>query len=288
MERKNAAEVIVEAILNMLEKGVSPWHQPWKNGAAVSVNGNVYRGINAILLSFQPYEDNRWITYKRAIALGGRVKKGEKSFPVVFWSFIEKKEKNEKGEIEIKKVPLLRYYNVFNVEQCEGLELPENPVFNSENSPIEEAEKVWEGYENKPSLTFNKSLAYYSPAGDYISIPQIEQFCTSEEYYGTLFHEAVHSTGAKNRLNRFTNADTFGSESYGKEELIAEIGAQILCQSVGITRTLENAAAYCKSWCKAIKEMPAISIVSAAGQAQKAADLILGIKEENAEENAEE
>ena len=285
MEKKNiAAEIIANKIIEMLEKGVSPWHQPWKNGGAMSVNGNYYRGINAILLSFQPYKDNRWLTFNKVREFGGKVKKGEKSFPVVFWQFILKHEKNEKGEVEVKKIPFLKVYNVFNVEQCEGLKFQERKVFNMDNSPIEEAEKIWEGYEGKPLLYNNPCEAYYQPFSDCISIPEITQFNSAEEYYGTLFHEAIHSTGAKHRLDRLTY-DTFGSEKYGKEELVAEIGSQILCQSIGITKTLENSAAYCKSWCKAIKSMPATAIISAASQAQKAVDLILGVKftEETAE-----
>jgi antirestriction protein ArdC len=219
--------------------------------------------------------------------MGGFVKKGEKSLPAVFWQFIDKKEKQDDGSITIKKIPFLRVYNVFNVEQCEGLKLPENKEFNRDNSPIEEAENVWKNYANKPLLSNNPSRAYYAPGSDYISIPKIGQFESAEEYYSTLFHEAIHSTGAKKRLDRFGENDTFGSEGYGKEELVAEIGAQILCQYCGITRTLENAAAYCKSWCSAIKAMPATAIISAASQAQKAVDLILGIKFEE-EEKAEE
>lgn len=278
MEKKNyAAEAIANTIITMLEKGVAPWKMPWKNGGAMSVNGNYYRGINAILLSWQDYNDNRWLTFNKVKQLGGKVKKGEKSFPVVFWQFIVKNEKDENGDTIIKKIPFLRLYNVFNVEQCEGLKLPENKVFNDENNSIEEAEAVWHNYAGKPALCHNQSKAYYNMISDCISLPEMKQFNSSEEYYSTLFHEAVHSTGAKHRLDRLT-ADAFGSEKYGKEELVAEIGSAILCQSVGITQTLENSAAYCKSWCKAIKEMPATAIISAASQAQKAVDLILGVK----------
>ena len=278
MDKKNyAAEAIANTIITMLESGVAPWKMPWKNGGAMSINGNYYRGINAILLSWQNYNDNRWLTFNKVKQLGGKVKKGEKSFPVVFWQFIVKNEKDENGETIIKKIPFLRLYNVFNVEQCEGLKLPENKVFNAENNSIEEAENLWNNYAGKPALYHNQSRAFYNMSSDIISIPEMRQFDSAEEYYSTLFHEAVHSTGAKHRLDRLTS-DAFGSEKYGKEELVAEIGSALLCQSIGITQTLENSAAYCKSWCKAIKEMPETAIISAASQAQKAVDLILGVK----------
>ena len=276
MNKNYAAEAIANTIIAMLEKGVAPWKMPWKNGGAMSINGNYYRGINAILLSWQDYNDNRWLTFNKVKQFGGKVKKGEKSLPVVFWQFIVKTEKDENGDTIIKKIPFLRLYNVFNVEQCEGLKLPENKVFNAENNSIEEAEAVWHNYAGKPALYHNRSRAFYDMINDYISIPEMKQFDSAEEYYSTLFHEAVHSTGAKHRLDRL-DFDKFGSEKYGKEELVAEIGSAILCQSVGITQTLENSAAYCKSWCKAIKEMPATAIISAASQAQKAVDLILGV-----------
>ena len=285
MEKKNyAADAVAATIIAMLENGVSPWHQPWKNGAAMSINGNYYRGINAILLSWQNYDDNRWLTFQKVKSLGGHVKKGEKSLPVVFWQFIDKKKIQDDGTEKIEKMPFLRIYNVFNVEQCEGLNLPENKTIHLENDKIAEAENIWCNYEGKPELWNDKTQAAYIPAYDIITIPDIKQFNCSEEYYSTLFHEAIHSTGAKCRLNRFAGNEKFGSESYGKEELIAEIGAQILCQSIGINRTLENAAAYCKSWCKAIKEMPSVAIISAASQAQKAVDFILG-KQATLEEN---
>lgn len=278
MEKKNyAAEAIANTIIAMLDKGVAPWKMPWKNGGAMSINGNYYRGINAILLSWQNYNDNRWLTFNKVKQLGGKVKKGEKSLPVVFWQFIVKNEKDENGDTIAKKIPFLRLYNVFNVEQCEGLKLPENKVFNAENNSIEEAENIWNNYAGKPAILKHKSQASYIPSIDVINMPEMKQFNSSEEYYSTLFHEAVHSTGHKSRLDRLTS-DAFGSEKYGKEELVAEIGSAILCQSVGITQTLENSAAYCKSWCNAIKAMPATAIISAASQAQKAVDLILGIK----------
>lgn len=276
--KKSVAEVVAEMIAKMLENGVSPWHQPWTSGNPRSINGHFYRGWNAILLGFNNYSDPRYLTFKRVKELGGSVRKGEKSHYVYLWQ-INKKEviDKETGKKEIKQYAFAKSYCVFNVEQCDGLDLPPCKGFNKDNNPIEQAEKIWNNYQDKPELLHNAKSAFYCPSGDYISIPKMSQFENSEAYYATLFHEAVHSTGAKHRLDRLTN-DSFGSEKYGKEELVAEIGAQLLCQSIGITRTLDNAVAYCKSWSKAIKEMPANAVLNAASQAQKAVDHILGVK----------
>ena len=275
--KKSVAEVVAEMIAKMLDNGVSPWHQPWANGMPRSVNGNYYRGWNAILLGFQNYNDPRYLTFNKVKELGGNVKKGEKGHYVYFWQFTKKEILNENGEKEIKQYAFAKSYYVFNVEQCDGLNLKPCKGFNQDNNPIKQAEAIWNNYQDKPELLHNAKSAFYCPSKDYISIPEMKQFENSEAYYSTLFHEAVHSTGVKHRLDRLTN-DSFGSEKYGKEELVAEIGSQLLCQSIGITRTLDNAVAYCKSWSKAIKEMPANAVLNAASQAQKAVDYILGVK----------
>lgn len=285
MDKNFASSIVKEFIIKSLENNISPWHQPWVNGGAMSINGNYYRGINAIILGWQKYSDNRWLTFAKVKKLGGFVKKGEKSLPAVFWQFIKKQEKQDDGTTVTKTIPLCKVYYVFNVEQCENLTLPKSKVFHLENTPIELAERIWADFKDKPELHHNKQQAYYSPADDVISIPEITQFHSSEEYYATLFHEAVHSTGAKHRLDRL-NAESFGSEKYGKEELIAEIGSQILCQSIGITKTLDNSIAYCQAWCRAIKAMPVNAVLQAASTAQKAVDYIRGVKFES-EENME-
>ena len=280
--KKSVAEVVAEMIAKMLDNGVSPWHQPWANGMPRSINGNYYRGWNAILLGFQNYNDPRYLTFNKVKEMGGNVRKGEKGHYVYFWQFIKKEViDNETGKKEIQQFPIAKSYYVFNVEQCENLDIKPCKGFNKDNSPIEQAEAIWNNYQGKPELFHNSTSAYYQPASDFISIPKMEQFENSEAYYATLFHEAIHSTGAKHRLNRELKGYAIDKYSYGQEELIAEIGAQILCQSIGITRTLENSASYCKSWSKAIKEMPAKAVLSVASQAQKAVDHILGIKYEN-------
>lgn len=272
-----AANTVTAIIIKLLENNISPWHQPWTCGGAKSINGNFYRGINAILLSLLPYKDNRYLTFKRVGEFGGHVRKGEKAHPIFFFQLVTKEKKNDDGTVEKYSFPVIKTYYVFNVEQCDGLNVPECPII-QHNNPIAEAEAVWNGYKDKPELKHNASNAFYSLTGDFISIPEICQFRDSESYYATLFHEAIHSTGADNRLKRLKGNANFGSESYGREELVAEIGSQIICQSIGITKTLDNATAYCQSWAKAIKALPVTAIIQAAAQAQKAVDYILNVK----------
>lgn len=137
------------------------------------------------------------------------------------------------------------------------------------------------GYVGRPEI-INENLdsAFYSPSRDIINMPHKEQFQNSEEYYSTLFHEMVHSTGHLKRLGRFTGEAikaTFGSEIYSKEELVAELGSAMLCGIAGINNTIENSASYLQSWLKVLKNDNKL-IVQAAGLAQKACDHILGIK----------
>lgn len=284
MEKKTTAETLATIIATMLENNVSPWHQPWVNGAPRGINGHIYRGWNAILFGFLNYNDPRYLTFNKCKQMGGNVKKGEKGHWATYWNFIEKKEVDkDTGKVTIKKFPIAKAFYLFNVTQCENLTL--KPFFKgNDNNPIEEAEKVWNNWNDKPELYHNTSKAYYTPNDDYISIPEMAQFNSSDEYYATLFHEAIHSTGHQKRCNRELVSYYQNKQSYGQEELIAEIGSQMLCQSIGITKTLDNTVAYCQSWAKAIKAMPANAVLGAAGKAQKAVDYILGVKYDGAEE----
>jgi len=217
-----------------------------------------------------------WLTFKQCKAKGGSIKAGSKATPVILWKFLEE-EDSETGETE--SVPMLRYYKVFNVDQCEGIEAPlDENAETIDFQPIEEAEKILSGYKGSPEVRHAEARAYYQPASDKINMPKPEIFSSEEEYYSTLFHELTHSTGHETRLNRKTLTDLcpFGSTNYSKEELIAEMGAAFLCGHAGIkNKTIDNSAAYIREWVRKFKDKPKM-VVTAAAQAQKAADLILG------------
>ena len=273
--------LITEQILEALEAGVVPWREPWTLGPGMmpqNVDGRAYNGINAFMLAMAPYQDTRWITYRKARELGGFVRKGEKSTIVVFWKPLDREvEDRDTGEKEIKTFWLLRYYRVFNVEQCDGLDLKpmETP---SEFDPIDAAEKIVAGMPKPPSMDHNGGdRAYYRPSADEIHLPARASFDSAEEYYSTAFHELGHSTGHKSRLNRkgIEAVAPFGSPTYSKEELVAEFAAAFLCAMAGIANTMDNSAAYIQGWISKLKSDKRLA-VTAAGQGQKAARYILG------------
>jgi len=278
-------EVITDRILGMLKDGVVPWRQPWAAQGAPKnlVSKKEYRGMNVLLLASQTYTSPYWCTFNQAKSKGGMVRKGEKSTPVVFWKITE----NDKGGKKEKGF-ILRYYNVFNVGQCDGLTVPaeeERKVV----EPIQACEDLVKLYKTIPKVEHGGSRAFYHPTFDYIGMPAMASFHGAEEYYSTLFHELVHSTGHKDRLDRegITNPIKFGSHDYSFEELVAECGSAFLCGRAGIdNRVIENQAAYIGSWIKKLKSEPRW-LVEAASKATKAVDYITGtspyVKEEDEE-----
>lgn len=211
--------------------------------------------------------------------MGGSVRKGEKACPVVFWKRLEVK--NEiTGETE--KIPLLRFFYCFNISQCDGLKNIPASVVQTPLSPPTKPEEIIAFMPKRPEIKYGMRKAFYSPREDIVAMPNRECFENDATFYGTIFHELVHSSGAKSRLNRstLTESEGFGSNPYCKEELIAEMGAAFLCGHAGIAEgTLENSAAYIQNWLEALQNDKKL-IVQAAAQAQKATDFILGIKHE--------
>ena len=287
-EKMDVYSVVTDAILEAMERdGLPPWRKAW-NGANAGIPTNAvskkaYRGINILLLMGHDYTDNRWVSFKQAQELGGSVRKGEKSTIITFWKITKEERENDSGEMVTKTFPLLRYYRVFNVEQCDGLKLKAVTVV--EHDPIPEAEAVVAGMPNPPSIDHKGGdKAFYSPTMDSISLPAKCSFGKVEEYYSTKFHEMGHSTGHKSRNNRkgVCQISHFGDDNYSQEELVAEFCAAFLCAETGIIpATLENSAAYIKSW-KSVLKADKKMVVFAASQGQKAADYILDRKPEYA------
>src|SRR2546427_3936697 len=273
-------EIVTEQIIRQLEQGVAPWHKPWRTEAPCNlVSGKAYRGINPFLLAPQGYGSRYWLTFNQANKLGGHIRKGEKSSIVTFWNVGEEKTVRDADGRERKFRPfLLRYYRVFNIEQTEGIA---DKLGLGNATPrvasIEQCESIVAGMPNPPAMQ-QGARAWYRPSTDTVGIPSRNAFNSAEEYYSTLFHELTHSTGHSKRVGRdgIEKLNTFGSESYSKEELIAEMGAAMLCGVAGIERkTLPNSAAYLRSWIDVLKSDSRM-VVSAASQAQKAADYIQG------------
>lgn len=275
MKANDVYQIVTDKIIAALEGGTIPWRKPWKASEQAPrnfVSKKAYRGMNAFLMQLTPYSCPYWVSFKQAQGLGGSVKKGEKGSIVVFWSFIDKKDENGKEQ----KIPFLRYYTVFNLEQCEGIEWEMPSSTRNEFEAIDEAEKIASAYPKAPRLRHFGDSANYQPSLDLVTMPERTAFDTPANYYATLFHEFAHSTGHESRLNRagITEFDRFGSERYAKEELIAEMASAFLCAEAGIVNTVETSAAYIQGWLKALKNDRKL-VVTAAGAAQKAADHIL-------------
>jgi antirestriction protein ArdC len=281
----NVYEVITSRIIKQLEEGVAPWHKPWKASGKNGVPRNLltnreYRGINVWILLSSGYASPRWLTFRQAQELGGHVRRGEVGFPIVYWKF-GTREVQDGDEIIERKSVLCRYYAAFNVEQCEGLgirpaELAENQP---QAQPIEACEQVVDAWTARPTIKHGCDHASYSKVLDSVQMPDRATFDSMEEYYSTLFHELTHSTGHPTRLNRstLTEFERFGDNNYSREELVAEMGAAFLAGYCGIeNQTLDNSAAYLANWLDALKNDPRMVLV-AASQAQRAADLILGV-----------
>jgi len=271
-------EIVTERIIKQLESGVAPWRKPWTcQTPANLITQKEYRGLDVFTLASQGFPSRFWLTFNQATKLGGRIRKGEKSSPVIFWNVGEEQETpTQDGKKETSRPFLLRYYSVFNFAQTEGIDIPASLLQEARsNDPIETCEQLVSNMPNPPAFE-QSDKAWYSPSSDVVGMPARSLFHSSEEYYATEFHELAHSTGHAKRLHRenFDNPGSFGSESYSKEELIAEMTAAMLCGIAGIEqKTLENSAAYLKTWIARLKSDSRL-LVFAASQAQKAADFI--------------
>jgi len=267
---------VTDRIIQQMEKGIIPWEKPWggiAGGAISGSTGKPYSLLNQMLLE----KPGAYFTFNQIQKKGGSVRKGEKSQFVVFWKQIPVEEQDSQtGEVKTTVVPMLRYYNVFHIDQCDGITTPTTEPEPMQTCP--EAECIINEYIQRSGVEFVQQVsdeAYYSPSRDRVVLPLTEQFTSIAEYYSTAFHELAHSTGHQSRLNRLRATAHFGSESYSKEELVAEITAAALMKHVGLetSGTFRNTAAYIQSWLSTLRNDKRL-IVAATGAATKAFDYI--------------
>lgn len=294
MNNGDVYQLIQDRIVDMLKDGKVPWKCPYH-----TINGlqcrcfshgsqRPYSLLNQMILS-QPGE---YWTYKQAKEAGFHVKKGAKSEKIYFWKvlhYVDGAFTPSCDDPSLRSVPLLKYYSVFHESQIEGL--PER--IEEERPDIEEtipeAEAIIERYiQSQDGLRFehnDNSFPFYSPGQDLISSPRKVQFESIPEYYSTVFHEMIHSTGSKKRLNRLESEnDLTGKQKYSREELVAEIGSSALCSQLGFPEELmQNNAAYCAGWLSYLQDNPKW-IVWAASRADAA---VRYIKQENIEDAAQ-
>lgn len=276
-------QMITDRIIEQLENGVIPWRKPWTGaGPAYNrVSGKCYSLANQILLP----ERGEWATFKQWQEAGGHVKKGEKASFCIFWKLYEKKKKDASDDEKPEYLPVLRYYNVFHISQVEGVEAKKAEGEPHRIKGIEllhdsGADAIITNYIQRTGIKMTEKLgsrAFYSPTTDAVTVPEKAQFENQHEWYSTCFHELVHSTGHPDRLNRLEKGAKFGSASYSKEELTAEIGAAALMNLCELEQpqTFENTAAYIDSWLTVLRQDKK-AIISAASRAEKAMNFILG------------
>ena len=265
---------ITSRIIDQLEQGCIPWAKPWiASGNAISrATGKPYSLLNQMILG----KPGEYVTFKQCQQEGGQVRKGEKASMVVFWKFIEQEDEETH---EKKQVPLLRYFSVFHLDQCEGLKPKLTQQLKQTAQPDKVADEIIADYLKRSGVKLihqEGDRAFYRPSNDSVTLPLITQFKNTAEYYSTAFHEISHSTGHHGRLDRLSKTAFFGSEAYSKEELIAELGASALVSHCGLetSSSFRNNAAYIQSWLQALRNDKRM-IVSASSKAEKAVGLIL-------------
>ncbi len=276
---------ITNRIIQELDRGVVPWKKGWnaqRDGFARNiVSGEIYRGINFFNLNLvAEYQSSLWMTYKQASDLGGTIKKGEKAHRVLFYKLLPATDSSSKPILDSdgkeKQIPFLRYANVFNLAQTQGVKIPEKFQIQpgqSFLSPIEKGDQLIQN--SGVPIKHGFTGACYHPSSDEIHIPCRESFKSPESYYHTTFHELTHASGHPSRLDRPLSGD-FGSPAYAKEELIAELGSCFLSATAGIQTdaVIPDSAAYIENWRTTLSKDPKL-IVQASSEAQKAADFFI-------------
>jgi antirestriction protein ArdC len=286
--RGDVRDEIAKAFLDSLNSGRVPWQRPWNSTGARprnAISRKPYRGINSLYLglvaTLKGYPTGEWITKNQCVAAGGRIiyEEFRKFVNVVLWKPMVSEKTDEAGK-KVKKVwRMCKSYEVWNVAQCTGL--PARKVVEvAPVEPIAAAQAIVDAMPNKPKIHIVESdRAFYRPSDDMVVVPELKQFSKAEGFYATVFHELAHATGHASRLNRegITNAIMFGNHSYSKEELVAEITSSFVSAEAGILESVQdNSVSYVQTWASRLQNDPRM-IIEAVGQAQKAADTILGV-----------
>lgn len=280
--------MVTDTVMAALERGTVPWKQQWtaRGWLPTSMStGKPYRGVNVFLLNMiaasRGYSSPFWGTFKKITELGGQVRKGEKSTTVIFWKRLLVKD--DTAPDGVKVIYMLRYYRVFNACQADGLpdKFFPQPGDGAAVAHVAEYDAAIAAYlaNGGPKLQkiAGNVAAYSSPELDIVTLPLDSQFPTPAQRYEATGHELTHSTGHPDRLNRpgVVAFDHFGSGQYAQEELVAQMGAAMLNAVFGLDVAHENSAAYIANWLQALRNDHKL-VIKAAGEAQKAADLILG------------
>ena len=290
------AEMMIEKIESIRQNWHKPWLTEGTLQWPRNLSGRDYNGMNALMLLLlcekEGYKIPRFCTFDCVQRLNKPGKdgqelprvsilRGEKSFPVMLTTFtcIHKETKEKTKYDDYKKLsnevqlqynvyPKMQVFRVFNVAQTN---LQEARPELWEQLEIENGKRV----EGREMLDFepvdtmiredrwicpiklrHQDEAYYSISKNEIIVPEKEQFKDGESFYGTLFHEMTHSTGAEGVLDRIKPA-AFGSKEYSREELVAELGSALVAQRYGMGKYIKtDSCAYLKDWLDRLKESP--------------------------------
>ena len=297
-EKRDFRQELTDKIVALVEEGAAPWQKPWNGdiGAAAlqlpynAASGRAYHGGNILSLMSRQMdmgsEDPRWCTYKQAEANGWQVRKGEKGTRVEYWEFdrLEERERPD-GTTERVRVKLDRprcfHAVVFNAKQIDGMPELERRAPKEQWEISQAAERVLASC-GVPIFHDQADRAFYSPARDQIHLPPKESFPNQGAYYEVALHEVAHSSGHPSRMNRDLSGG-FGSASYAREELRAQMCSLFLAAELGIPFNPERHAAYQASWVDALKN-DKNEIFAAAKDAEKMADYVIGLSRERDKE----
>ena len=270
--------IVTDQVIEGLKKGRIPWRKEWEEGATTPHNfttGHAYRGIN-VLLAHEYCQRHQWqhplfASYKQIASAGGQVIRGSKANIITYYKVGERKEEDENGEIITKKSFVLRYYNVFNVEQTDMQAEDYIKTFAHESDTT--AEELLHRHQPtiKPLTSANPC---YIPSTDVIELPGLDLYKQQQDYYSVAFHELTHWSGHQSRLNRLLSPLESNKQSYSKEELIAEMGANMLSFECKLkTAVPDNSIAYIQSWLKSLQDNPNM-VIQASSKAQQAFDYL--------------
>jgi len=281
--KRDVYQEVTNRIIAALETGTAPWLRPWRDTNAGgelepynAATGRPYNGINLLVLGTRPFADLGWMTFKQALELGGNVKRGEKGTLIVFWKF-DRVRNEETGET--RTVPFARGYTVFNVEQCENIDVSKlkRPTPPAAGAGDMNALAARVG----AIVRHGGNRAFYTTRGDFVQMPSADAFKSADHYQATLAHELTHWSGHENRCKR-EFGKRFGDRAYAFEELVAEIGSAFLCARSGIALEALQHPAYIGSWLEVLKEDKR-AIFTAASKAREAAGFLLADREEEEE-----
>jgi antirestriction protein ArdC len=283
--RTEAHALITEKVIEQLTRGNVPWQKLWGDtGAPINlITKKPFRGINALLLGMEEYEQNLFLTFDQAKEIGAKIKKGSKGHPAMYW----RKAQSAQASTEGKNKGSLEYYMVFNIAQCENI--PE-PYRSAKSNALAHPsfEYILASMPNCPKIQHKEPNSYYDVVEDILHMPKKSGSKKNAEYCAMLFRQLIHSTGHDSRLARkgmVEMTELSGTSLHSKEDLIAEIGVCFLMSHAGMPMTFKNGPGYVPEWLAKFNSDKWI-LGNAAVEAQKAVDYILNVKEVEEEKHS--